>query len=83
MRSWFAAVVLVAVTGLAGCGPSRDDCESEVLDPQGETYRCIASEDCPRSANETLCITDTGSDVECIRCLDTWCLRVTPAEDCS
>jgi len=71
------------MTGLAGCGPSHDDCKSEVLNPQGEPYRCIASEDCPRSGNETLCITDVGAQEECIRCEATQCVRITPAEDCS
>ncbi len=81
MRIWPASLLLAAVTGLAGCGATRYECPSRVLNPQGEPYRCIASEDCPRSANETLCVTDTGSLLECIRCQETYCIRVTPAEE--
>jgi hypothetical protein len=48
------------------------------MDAQGEVYRCTASEDCPRSSRASLCVTDTGTQDECIRCLDTRCVRVTP-----
>ena len=82
MRIWLVPLVLSAMSGLAGCGATRVDCQTPLVNPQGEDYRCIASEDCPRSGNETLCITDTGSELECIRCQDTRCVRITPREAC-
>lgn len=80
MRTRITALILATVTGLAGCGPSDSEaCQPvRVRDDQGNEYRCVASEDCPRSSTTTLCVRDIPGPLECIRCLDTWCVRVPP-----
>ncbi|WP_395853803.1 hypothetical protein [Cystobacter fuscus] len=80
MRTRITALILATVTGLAGCGPSDSQaCQPvPVRDEQGNDYRCVASEDCPRSPTMTLCVRDIPGPLECIRCLDTRCVRVPP-----
>ena len=84
MRTRLAALLVFTVTGLAGCDSVLPEaCQSRpVRDEAGQDYRCVVSEDCPRSANVTLCVRDVPGEVECIRCLDTRCVRVPP-ETCS
>jgi hypothetical protein len=85
VRTRIGAFVLAIAAGLAGCDtPSPEECASKqlpVTNAQGDVYRCTASEDCPRSSSVALCVTDTGSQDACIRCVDTRCVLVTP-EDC-
>ncbi|QRK14265.1 hypothetical protein JQX13_18270 [Archangium violaceum] len=81
MRTRIGALVLAVVAGLAGCGtsPPPEECgQKQLTDGQGSVYRCIASEDCPRSSGVTLCVSDTDVLDACIRCLDTECVRVFP-----
>ncbi|HYO56507.1 hypothetical protein [Archangium sp.] len=82
MRTRIGALVLAIAAGLAGCnGPSSEECASKQLpvkNVQGDVYRCTASEDCPRSSRVSLCVSDTGNQEECIRCVDTQCVLVTP-----
>lgn len=70
------------MAGLAGCGtPPPEECTSKqlpVTDAQGAVYRCTAAEDCPRSSRVPLCVTDSGAQQDCIRCLDTRCVTITP-----
>lgn len=73
--------LLVAVAALVGCDTASSlECEHPVQNDQGEDYRCITSEDCPRPSHVLLCITDTGTNglPECIRCRDARCVSVTP-----
>jgi hypothetical protein len=85
VRTRIGALILAAAAGLVGCNtPAPEECASKqvpVTDSEGGVYRCTAAEDCPRSARVSLCVTDSGSSEECIRCLDTQCVRITP-EDC-
>jgi hypothetical protein len=83
VRTRIGALVLAAAAGLFGCDtPSDEACASpqvvRVMDAQGDVYRCTASEDCPRSSRVSLCVTDTSSFEECIRCQDTQCVRIIP-----
>ncbi|HEX5752556.1 MAG TPA: hypothetical protein VFZ09_40500 [Archangium sp.] len=82
MRTRIGALVLAVVAGLAGCGiPPPEACVQEptpVLDAQGDVFRCIAAEDCPRSSRISLCVDDAGGDVACIRCLETRCVTIAP-----
>ncbi|WNG41781.1 hypothetical protein F0U61_03645 [Archangium violaceum] len=70
------------MAGLAGCNSTPPEgCApepQELLDSEGHVYRCIASEDCPRTSRLTLCVSDTDVLDECIRCLETKCVRVFP-----
>jgi hypothetical protein len=77
-------LVLATVSGSTGCLGASEKCTEPVAvqNPQGQDYRCIASEDCPRAANEALCVSEPSSAPECIRCLNTTCVRITP-ETCS
>jgi hypothetical protein len=79
VRTRIAVLLLAAVAGLAGCASLfEEECTSKerVMDPQGLVYRCIASEDCPRSAHVSLCVSEPTYQPECIRCEDTQCTRV-------
>ncbi len=82
VRTRIGVLVLSVAAGLAGCNnPPPEECASKyprVTDPQGGVFRCIASEDCPRSSRVPLCASDIGNPDECIRCLDTECVRVDP-----
>jgi hypothetical protein len=80
VRTRLAALLLVTVTGLVGCGraPSEECRPQPVLNAEGQSYRCVVAEDCPRSSNVTLCVRDVPGPLECIRCLDTACVRVPP-----
>ncbi|WP_257462128.1 hypothetical protein [Archangium lipolyticum] len=83
VRTRIGALVLAAAAGLFGCDtPSSEGCASKqvvpVTDVQGDVLRCTASEDCPRSSRVSLCVTDTDSFEECIRCENTQCVRITP-----
>ncbi len=79
IRTLAPAVFLLAT--VAGCGPflpAEERCERKVTNEQGEVYRCIAVEDCPRPSNVLLCVADTDTRPECMRCLDTECVRISP-----
>jgi hypothetical protein len=79
------ALVLMAVgAGLSGCNPLLE-CRPRlevVVNAEGQEYRCTASEDCPRSSRESVCVTDVNPAEECVRCVDTRCVRMAP-EVCS
>lgn len=81
MRSRIGALVLFAlVAGLTGCG-TPEECLLQpvpVTNTNGDVYRCTASEDCPRSSRVSLCVADTGSQQECVRCMDTRCVLISP-----
>jgi hypothetical protein len=81
VRSRIGALVLLAlVAGLTGCG-TREECTPQpvpVKNTDGNVYRCIAAEECPRSARVSLCVSDSGLQGECIRCLDTECVLLSP-----
>ncbi|WNG52205.1 hypothetical protein F0U60_03725 [Archangium minus] len=70
------------MAGLAGCNSTPPEgCAQEpqkLLDSDGDVYRCIASEDCPRTSRLTLCVSDADVLDPCIRCLETECVRVFP-----
>ena len=69
------------MAALVGCdSASSSQCERPLQNDQGEDYRCVVPEDCPRPSQVLLCITDTGTQEqpECIRCRDTRCVSVTP-----
>ncbi|WP_146209585.1 hypothetical protein [Vitiosangium sp. GDMCC 1.1324] len=82
MRTRIVALVLAFAAGLAGCNATPpEECTpppQPVMNGQGAVYRCVASEDCPRSSRVSLCVSDTGTQEECIRCLNTECVRVIP-----
>ncbi len=81
MRPRIGARVLFAfVAGLTGCD-TPEECVPKpvpVPSPQGGVYRCTSSEDCPRSSRVSLCVADTGNMQECVRCLDTACVLISP-----
>lgn len=85
MRTRIGALVLAVAAGLAGCSAApAEGCVPEpqpVLSSQGDHYPCVASEDCPRSSGVPLCVSDIGNAVECIRCLETQCVLISP-ENC-
>jgi hypothetical protein len=73
----FAAVVAVSLLGcndLEVCGSMTRD----VTRDTGEAYRCVTSEDCPRTSRVNVCVTDVSPVAECVRCEDTKCVSVIP-----
>ncbi len=76
----FAAAIAVSLLGcndLEVCGSSTQD----VTRDDGEVYRCVTSEDCPRTSRVNLCVTDVSPVAECVRCEETKCVSVIP-ESC-
>jgi hypothetical protein len=68
------------MAGLTGCD-TREECVLEPVPmphPNGGVYRCTAAEDCPRPSRVSLCVADTGTQQECVRCLDTECVLISP-----
>ena len=81
MRVPTLALAAAVLASLAGCEPflpAEEPCRRPVMNEQGEVYRCIAVEDCPRPSNVLLCVSDTGVRAECLRCDDTQCVRISP-----
>jgi hypothetical protein len=75
-----ALVLFTIVAGLTGCD-TREECVPRpvpVTNSSGDVYRCTAVEDCPRSSRVSLCVADTGTQQECVRCLDTECVLISP-----
>jgi hypothetical protein len=75
-----ALVLFATVAGLTGC-ETREECVPRpvpVTNSSGDVYRCTAAEDCPRSSHVSLCVADTGTQQECVRCLDTECVLISP-----
>jgi hypothetical protein len=70
------AAVLAAALALAGCSPCKT-ASSTVLALDGGPVRCVASEDCPRTGTEILCVTDRplAETITCLSCIDTACIR--------
>ncbi|MBF5045802.1 hypothetical protein IR215_25635 [Simulacricoccus sp. 17bor-14] len=66
--------------GLLGCNDLQV-CGSHtepVLEPDGGSFRCIQSEDCPRGSRVFVCTTDVSSERECVKCEDSNCVTVVP-----
>lgn len=81
MRSNWGGLLLAAVAGvwLPGCnGVPVCTVRAQVTSAAGEPYRCVVSEDCPRSTQVPLCVTDVSPEQECIACEDTVCVRARP-----
>jgi hypothetical protein len=73
----FAAVVAVSLLGcndLEVCGSTTQ----AINQANGESYRCVTSEDCPRTSRVNVCVTDVSPVAECVRCEDTKCVSVIP-----
>ncbi len=73
-------MLMAVAAGLAGCN-ALVECRLQaepVVNAEGQEYRCTASEDCPRSSRESVCVTDVNPTEECVRCVDTRCVRFSP-----
>jgi hypothetical protein len=73
----------VAAIGLLGCN-NLEVCGSTPIDivgRDGGVYRCVTSEDCPRTSRVSVCVTDVSPERECVSCEETRCVRVVP-ESC-
>ncbi|NOK32866.1 hypothetical protein D7W79_09420 [Corallococcus exercitus] len=77
------AAMAVVAAGLLGCN-DLENCGSTSVDitrTDGGLYRCVTSEDCPRTSRVSVCVTDVSSERECVRCDETRCVRLIP-ESC-
>ncbi|RKH46441.1 hypothetical protein D7X55_10625 [Corallococcus sp. AB049A] len=77
------AAMAVAAAALLGCN-DLENCGStpvEITRTDGGLYRCVTSEDCPRTSRVSVCVTDVSSERECVRCDETRCVRLIP-ESC-
>ncbi|WP_369414447.1 hypothetical protein [Corallococcus soli] len=80
--AWFGALAVVSAM-LLGCN-NLESCGSTSVDitrTDGSLYRCVTSEDCPRTSRVSVCVTDVSSERECVRCDETRCVRLIP-ESC-
>lgn len=78
-RDAYAAVAAIAA-GLIGCN-DLEVCGSTsqtIARDNGEVYRCVTAEDCPRTSRVAVCVTDVSPIAECVSCEDTQCVTVTP-----
>ncbi|RKH70544.1 hypothetical protein D7W81_09270 [Corallococcus aberystwythensis] len=74
------ATMAVVAAGLLGCN-DLENCGSTAVDitrTDGGLYRCVTSEDCPRTSRVSVCVTDVSSERECVRCEETHCVRLIP-----
>ncbi|RJS20169.1 hypothetical protein DRW03_20675 [Corallococcus sp. H22C18031201] len=79
-RAGFGALAVVCVSGLLGCN-DLEVCGSTPIDidrSDGGVYRCVTSEDCPRTSRVSLCVSDVSPQRECVRCEETRCVRIVP-----
>ncbi|MGO8968789.1 MAG: hypothetical protein ACLQDQ_04380 [Myxococcaceae bacterium] len=71
---------LLAAAALAGaaCSPCPSTRSALVLS-DGGAVRCVTSEDCPRTGNDTVCVTTGAEDYTstCVLCASTACVRVS------
>jgi len=69
---------LLSVAALAsvGCAPCKG-VQSSLFHSDGGAVRCVTSEDCPRTGNDTVCITTSPLIYAgaCVSCVSTECLR--------
>ncbi|NTX05471.1 hypothetical protein HUA75_27335 [Myxococcus sp. CA040A] len=76
-----AHAVLAAIgAGLLGCN-DLEVCGSTAQDvtrEDGSVFRCVTSEDCPRTSRVDVCVTDVSPIAECVSCEDSRCVTVTP-----
>ncbi|WP_366934943.1 hypothetical protein [Pyxidicoccus fallax] len=80
MRRDAYGVVAAMAAGLLGCN-DLEVCGSttEVITrDNGEVYRCVTAEDCPRTSRVNVCVTDVSPVAECVQCEDTQCISVIP-----
>jgi hypothetical protein len=71
------ATVLASLLGcndLEVCGSTAKDISRD----DGSVYRCVTSEDCPRTSRVNVCVTDVSPVAECVQCEDSKCILVTP-----
>ncbi|MBZ4420799.1 hypothetical protein K8638_30480 [Myxococcus sp. RHST-1-4] len=76
-------VVAAMAAGLLGCN-DLEVCGStsqDITRTDGGVYRCVTSEDCPRTSRVNVCVTDVSPVAECVQCEDTKCVTVIP-ESC-
>lgn len=71
------AVALMGCNDLEVCGSTSQD----IVRQDGSAYRCVTSEDCPRTSRVNVCVTDVSPVAECVRCDDSRCVHVIP-ESC-
>ena len=78
-RDAYGAFAAIAV-GLLGCNDLEvcGSTTSDITRDNGEVYRCVTSEDCPRTSRVNVCVTDVSPVAECVRCEDSRCITVTP-----
>ncbi|WP_371877535.1 hypothetical protein [Pyxidicoccus parkwayensis] len=80
MRRDAYGVFAAMAVGLLGCN-DLEVCGSTTADitrDNGEVFRCVTSEDCPRTSRVSVCVTDVSPVAECVRCEDSRCVAVIP-----
>jgi hypothetical protein len=70
-------LVALVLSG-AGCSPCTS-ATSALTQPDGGSVQCVTAEDCPRTGNDLVCVTDSPADYTstCVACDSTLCKRVT------
>jgi hypothetical protein len=71
-------LLAVALLFGAACQPCRS-LTTLLTEADAGAIRCVTSEDCPRTGNDLVCVTDSPQDYTstCVSCVSTQCMRVT------
>jgi hypothetical protein len=74
---WTSLLLAVLALSGAACHPCSSATANVSL-PDGGPFRCVTAEDCPRTGNDIVCVTDIPVDYTstCVACLNTQCARV-------
>ena len=69
---------VLAVLVLVGAGCPCSSTEAPIQLPDGGVVPCIASEDCPRTGTDNVCVTNSPPDYTgtCVTCRANGCIRV-------
>ncbi|WP_425334861.1 hypothetical protein [Myxococcus stipitatus] len=80
MRRTAHAILAAIGAGMLGCN-DLEVCGSTAQDitrDDGSVYRCVTSEDCPRTSRVNVCVTDVSPIAECVSCESSRCVTIIP-----
>jgi hypothetical protein len=75
-----SVLLLLASLSLLRCNPGRvcGESRTDALQSDGGAYRCINAKDCPKRSNIFACVTDQTPEHECVQCIETRCVQISP-----
>ena len=78
VRCWTPFLLVVTALLSVACLPCST-VTAALTAVDGGPVRCVTAEDCPRTGNDSVCVTDKPPDYTstCVACLSTQCKRET------